>query len=60
CNLLVELPRADYAFVRKNPRRFLLAPGHELPDVEVVVRSEPGYVVVEKVGEAGREAAALE
>jgi hypothetical protein len=58
CNLLVELPRDDYLYVRENPRRFLLAPGHELPAVEVVVRREPDYVVVEKIGEAGREAAA--
>jgi hypothetical protein len=60
CNLLVELTHPEYVFVRENPRRFLLAPGHELPAVEVVVRREAGYVVVEKVGEAGREAAALE
>jgi hypothetical protein len=58
CNVLVELTRPEYLFVRENSRRFLLAPGHELPAVEVVVRHEPGYVVVEKTGEAGRAAAA--
>jgi len=58
CNLLLELSLAAYEEVRAFPRRFLVVPGHELPDVERVVRRERGYVVVEKVGEAGRVAEA--
>jgi hypothetical protein len=56
CNLLIELTPAEYERVRACGRRFLLAPGHEIPDVEVVVLREPGYLVVEKVGDAGRVA----
>ncbi len=54
CNLLVELTPAEYEDVRACARRFLLVPGHEIPDVEVVVRREQHYLVVEKVGDAGR------
>lgn len=56
CNQMVELTRADYEQVRAEARRFLLVPGHEIAGVEVVVRREPGYVIVEKVGAAGRVA----
>jgi hypothetical protein len=56
CNHLLELTPAAYERVRANPRRFLLAPGHEIAGVEVVVEREASYLVVEKVGEAGRVA----
>jgi len=60
CNLLVEMTMAEYERVRASPRRFLLVPGHEIPEVEVVVARGEGYVVVEKVGEAGRVAEAAD
>jgi hypothetical protein len=60
CNELIELSTRDYERVRANPRRFVLAIGHELTEAEVVVESAPGYVVVEKVGEAGAAAEALD
>jgi hypothetical protein len=56
CNVLVELTVAEYEAVRAHPRRFLLAPGHQLPSIEVVVHSEDRYVVVEKKGEAAEAA----
>lgn len=41
--------RADrYSAVRSNPRRFLVVPGHEIPDVEVVVERMGDVYVVEK------------
>ena len=52
CNILVELTLARYEAVRADARQFVLAPGHELPGLEEVVRREPGYVVVVKVGAA--------
>jgi hypothetical protein len=57
CNQLVELTTGAYERVRANPRRFILVPGHEIPEVEVVVEREDGYLVVEKVGAAGEVAA---
>ncbi len=56
CNQLIELKIADYEAVRANPRRFVVALGHEVPEGETVVRECAGYLVVEKRGEAGREA----
>ncbi len=56
CNVLVSLTLDGYERVRADATRFLLCPGHELPDVEVVVERHPGYIVVEKQGEAARVA----
>ena len=52
CNELIELTVNEYERVRANPRRFLLVPGHERHDAEVVVERRPGYVVVEKLDQA--------
>lgn len=56
CNLMLEMTLAEYEAVRLNPRHFIVAPGHELPDAEVVVRRAETYLVVEKVGDAGEVA----
>jgi hypothetical protein len=53
CNQLIELSRAAYEAVRAHPRRFFLLATHELLEVERVVERHEGYLVVEKVGEAG-------
>jgi hypothetical protein len=53
CNRLVELTVRQYEQIRSHPRRFVVVPGHELPDVETVVATRPGYVIVEKRDEAG-------
>jgi hypothetical protein len=57
CNLLLEMTFPEYEAVRADPHRFVLVPGHEVAGVEVVIERKPGYVVVEKLGEAGRAAA---
>jgi hypothetical protein len=56
CNDLIEISPRDYERIRSHPRRFVLAAGHQVPDVEIVVETGDGYVVVEKTGEAGRRA----
>jgi hypothetical protein len=56
CNQLVELTVREYERVRAHPRQFFVAPGHELPRGETVVAAERGYVIVEKVAEAGEPA----
>lgn len=60
CNLLVELTLPEYEAVRADPHQFLLAPGHDDPAVERPVLQRPGYVVVEKFGEAGQIAASMD
>jgi hypothetical protein len=56
CNALVALTLAEYERVRAHPRRFVILAGHELAEVEVVVQRHGDHSVVEKIGEAGREA----
>jgi hypothetical protein len=60
CNQLVEVTLAVYEQVREDPRHFLLIPGHEIPAVEVVVAADAGYIVVEKIGVAGKVAEATD
>jgi hypothetical protein len=48
CNDLIELTVAEYEHIRSNPRRFLVTPGHDHPDIETIVEKQPGYAVVEK------------
>jgi hypothetical protein len=56
CNQLVELTAREYEEVRSHPRRFVVVPGHEMTDVETVVATRPGYVIVEKLDQAGEVA----
>ncbi len=57
CTELITMSTHEYEDVRSDPRRFLLLPGHEGPEIETVVAGGEGYVVVEKRGEAGEVAA---
>jgi len=55
CTERVTVELADYERVRSSPTRFIVRPGHVLPEVETIVEQTPGYDVVEKqVGEAAR------
>ena len=56
CSRLIELRTRDYERIRAHPRRFLIAPGHDVPGAEVIVETHDNYVVVEKVDEAGEVA----
>jgi hypothetical protein len=56
CNELIELSVREYERVRSNPRHFIVLPGHERPDVELVVERREGYLVVEKVDQAAEKA----
>jgi hypothetical protein len=48
CMAWLTIPGDEYEAVRQDPRRFIVAPTHELPDIETVVARHQGYVVVEK------------
>lgn len=54
CTLQVELSTSAYEEIRSNPARFVVAVGHELPEVEHVVERAEGWWVIEKEGEAAR------
>jgi hypothetical protein len=48
CQDKVALNKADYEAVRSDSRRFVVRPGHEIPDIETVVEKHDGWVVIEK------------
>lgn len=56
--LMVTL--AEYEQVRAVPTHFIVIAGHVVPDVELVIRKESDYVVVQKIGEAGATAKQLD
>jgi hypothetical protein len=61
CTEPVSLTLTEYEEVRKVATHFVVRPDHVDEAVEVVVGSGEGrYVVVEKVGDAARTAAALD
>jgi len=52
CNLLLPMTVSEYEHVRADPKQFVVAPGHELPEIENVVARTDAYQVVVKQGEA--------
>ena len=56
CLERLSLTRTTYEQVRSDPRRFVVAPGHEDTDIARVVARREGYVVVEKTADAARVA----
>jgi hypothetical protein len=60
CLEKVSLREADYERVRSDPRRFVIVPGHELPDVETVIERNEGWVIIEKAPEVAGTVEALD
>ncbi len=56
CTELIELTVREYEQVREDARRFIVLPGHELLEAEVVIENRPGYLVVQKIDQAGETA----
>jgi hypothetical protein len=52
CNLLLPMTLSEYEHVRADSTQFIVAPGHELPEIETIVRRTDAYQVVTKHGEA--------
>jgi hypothetical protein len=48
CTDRLEVAVTAYERVRSNSRHYVIAPGHEIPDVERVVERADGYDVVQK------------
>jgi hypothetical protein len=60
CSRTIEIPIAEYEEVRRNPKRFIIALGHNADEVEVVVTEKRSYNVVEKLGRPGEIAEDLD
>jgi hypothetical protein len=52
CDLRLPLTLATYEEVRCEPTQFVVALGHELPEIEAVIELGAGYQVVRKHGAA--------
>jgi hypothetical protein len=59
CSVAVTVTRSAYDTVRQSPTRFIVRPGHTVPDVERVVTETDGYTVIEKLGEGAEIATRL-
>ena len=53
CVERLSVPLDAYEELRSHPRRFVLKPGHEQEQVERVVETNDGYILVEKTAAAG-------
>ncbi len=60
CVATLSITLDEYEAVRRIPTHFLIAPGHDLPEIERIVATNDRYVVVEKVGDAGRAAVRMD
>lgn len=60
CGQAIEVTLAQYEQVRSSPRRFLIAVGHETPEIETVVTRAPDHLIVEKRDQAGQIAVATD
>ncbi len=60
CTERVTTTVAGYEAVRSSPRRFLVAAGHQEPEIEHVVAGDDDRAIVEKRGPAGDIAAELD
>jgi hypothetical protein len=52
CDLRLPLTLAVYENVRRDATQFIVAPGHEFPEIEIVLSRHDGYEVVRKQGDA--------
>jgi hypothetical protein len=54
CTLALPLTLEVYEDTRGAPDLFLVAPGHDLPEIEDIIREAEGFQVVRKRGAAAR------
>lgn len=60
CTLQIELTAVAYEAIRSDPARFVVAVGHELPEIDHVVERNEGWWVVQKVDDAAKLARELD
>jgi hypothetical protein len=53
CAERLTLTLRDYEHIRAEGTRFVIAPGHDRAEVELVVETSPDHLIVEKDGLAG-------
>jgi hypothetical protein len=58
CTVRLPMPLAVYEEVRSDPTLFIVAPAHDRPEIEEVLRRTDAYQIVKKRGQAAQIAAA--
>jgi hypothetical protein len=58
CCQRLPITVSEYETIRRSPTLFIVAPGHELPDIETVVARRKAYEIVTRRAEATDHAAA--
>ena len=56
CSQPIPLSLVEYEEARRDPRTFILARGHNDPQLEVVLADRRAYLLVQKTGDAAVEA----
>jgi hypothetical protein len=56
CATRIEIELSEYRSVRQHPDRFIVARGHEQPNIEQTLAQGNEYLIVEKVGIAAAAA----
>ena len=56
CSSALQLSIGAYEAARADPTVFIVAPGHDDPDIELVVDDRGTYLLVRKIGTAADEA----
>jgi hypothetical protein len=57
CSEPITMALREYEAIRAESTHFGVAPGHERPEIETVIRRFPSYLVVEKRDEDAQEVA---
>jgi hypothetical protein len=48
CDERIVLSASEYEQIRESPNRFIVVPGHEIPEIERIVEERGAFDVVEK------------
>jgi hypothetical protein len=56
CAEPVRVFMGAYQEARRDPRNFIVAPGHTDPSIEIVIAETDDYMIVQKIGAAADEA----
>lgn len=48
CRERIEITQGQYEALHKNTSQFVVIPGHEVAEIERIIKTEPTYLVVEK------------
>jgi hypothetical protein len=56
CEEKIQAARAEYESIRADPTHFIVLPGHEDARVERIITSTDRFTVVEKQGQAAKDA----